>query len=712
MAAERPSTASEQALVEWLAEQISHHSHLYYNEARPEISDAEFDSLWDELKSLSPEHPQLQKVGSDPSPGSIKVEHLFPMLSLDKSNTEDEVIHFVTETTAQGRRFVCQPKLDGSALSLEYRRGRLVRAATRGSGTRGEDVTANARRIPNVPESLGWEGDCHIRGEVVMPLATFTDRYSEVAPNPRNLAAGSLRQKHAEAGKGRAEDLIFLAYGAEFPGGDSRHPDSPEPPAFEFDSESITWLQEIGIEVAGNEVVGGENSQAVIDQIMSVVNRWTENRESADWEIDGIVIKLDRLSKRELLGMTAHHPRWALAWKFPPEEAISILMDVEWQTGRTGNVTPVSKVAPVTVSGVTVESTTLHNKGEVERLGIMLGDRVKVVRRGDVIPKITEVLGTAQESDMSGRKHADGTPFDEPLPLRTAVIIPTHCPRCDSTLVEDGAFIRCMDLNCPSRLERTILYWCRHLEMDGIGEKLAEQLCSTGMVNSLADLYALTLRDIASLDRMAEKSAGNVIDELEASRSMTLSTFLAALGMPRIGPEIANSIAAAIGSLENLLELVRRRDEEPGQDEEGETMKHNEAISHLVAIEGVGETVARLLLEGLSIRMEIVSALREELDISDEVAETNTGPLEGQTFCITGTLSRPRKEIALSIKSMGGKVVSSVSGKLDYLVSGDSAGSKLDKAERLGVKVLNETELSELVKIDPPSVRQSTLGDF
>tara|TARA_B100000686_G_scaffold108318_1_gene115443 strand:+ start:1638 stop:3776 length:2139 start_codon:yes stop_codon:yes gene_type:complete len=712
MAAERPSTASEQALVEWLAEQISHHSHLYYNEARPEISDAEFDSLWDELKSLSPDHPQLQKVGSDPSPGSIKVEHLFPMLSLDKSNTEDEVIHFVAETTAQGRRFVCQPKLDGSALSLEYRRGRLVRAATRGSGTRGEDVTANARRIPNVPESLGWEGDCHIRGEVVMPLATFTDRYSEVAPNPRNLAAGSLRQKHAEAGKGRAEDLIFLAYGAEFPGSDTRHPDSPEPPAFEFDSESITWLQEIGIQVAGNEVVGGGNSQAVIDQIMSVVNRWTENRESADWEIDGIVIKLDRLSKRELLGMTAHHPRWALAWKFPPEEAISILMDVEWQTGRTGNVTPVSKVAPVTVSGVTVESTTLHNKGEVERLGIMLGDRVKVVRRGDVIPKITEVLGTAQESDMSGRKHADGTPFDEPLPLRTAVIIPTHCPRCDSTLVEDGAFIRCMDLNCPSRLERTILYWCRHLEMDGIGEKLAEQLCSTGMVNSLADLYALTLRDIASLDRMAEKSAGNVIDELEASRSMTLSTFLAALGMPRIGPEIANSIAAAIGSLENLLELVRRRDEEPGQDEEGKTMKHNEAISHLVAIEGVGETVARLLLDGLSIRMEIVSALSEELDISDEVAETNTGPLEGQTFCITGTLSRPRKEIALSIKSMGGKVVSSVSGKLDYLVSGDSAGSKLDKAERLGVKVLNETELSELVKIDPPSVRQSTLGDF
>ncbi|MBJ36419.1 MAG: DNA ligase (NAD(+)) LigA [Euryarchaeota archaeon] len=698
MAAERPDSASEQALVEWLAEQISHHSHLYYNEAKPDISDSEFDALWDELKSLSPNHPQLQKVGSDPPPGSTKVEHLFPMLSLDKSNTDDEVTHFVSETTAQGRRFVCQPKLDGSALSLEYRRGRLVRAATRGSGTRGEDVTANARRISNVPESLAWDGDCHIRGEVVMPLAIFHDSYSDVAPNPRNLAAGALRQKHAEAGKGRAEDLMFLAYGAEFPQGDFRHPDSPEPPAFEFDSESITWLQEIGIEVAGNEVVGGSDPQSTTTEIMTVVNRWTENRDGADWEIDGIVIKLDRLSKRTLLGMTAHHPRWALAWKFPPEEAISVLMDVEWQTGRTGNVTPVSKVAPVTVSGVTVESTTLHNKGEVERLGIMLGDRVRVVRRGDVIPKITEVLGAAQDSDLNDRKHADGTPFGEPLPARTVVTIPTHCPRCSSELVEDGAFIRCMDLNCPSRLERTILYWCRHLEMDGIGEKLAEQLCSTGMVTSLADLYTLSMRDIASLDRMAEKSAGNVIDELEASRSMTLSTFLTALGMPRIGPEIANSIATEVGSLDALLELTHGMDDE--------------SISRLVAIEGVGETVANLLLEGLSVRMNIISSLSNELDISDEITETNSGPLEGQTFCITGTLSRPRKEIALSIKSKGGKVVSSVSGKLDYLVAGDSAGSKLDKAERLGVMVLNETELSALTGIDPPAERQSTLGDF
>ncbi|SVA72286.1 uncharacterized protein METZ01_LOCUS125140, partial [marine metagenome] len=703
MVEERPSDGSKDVLVVRLAATLAHHSNLYYNEASPVISDAEFDELWDELSRLDPEHPQLRMVGSDPPPGSIKVEHMFPMLSLDKSNTVDEVAHFVAETTAQSRRFVCQPKLDGSALSLEYRRGRLVRAATRGSGTRGEDVTANVRRIPNIPESLGWDGDCHVRGEVVMPLAIFKESYAEVAPNPRNLAAGSLRQKHAEAGKGRAEDLVFLAYGAEFPTGDSRHPDSPEPPVFEYDSEIISWLQGAGIEVAGNEVVGGSDDDSTSAAIMSVVRSWTEGRDAADWEIDGIVIKLDRLGKRELLGMTAHHPRWALAWKFSPEEATTVLMDVEWQTGRTGNVTPVSRVAPVMVSGVTVENTTLHNKGEVERLEIMVADRVRVVRRGDVIPKIVEVLGPASASDLAGRQHSDGTPFGEDLPQRRAIDIPAECPRCATPLIEDGAFIRCTNLDCPSRLERAVLYWCRHLEMDGIGEKLTEQLCSTGLVRTLADLYKLSHQDISGLERMADRSASNVIDELEASRSMTLSTFIAALGLPRIGPEIASVIATEVGSLETLLELVEKKDEEAGMDADGKPNKYNPAINRLIAIERVGETVARLLLEGLDTRSAIVGELSQELDITEESPKQETGPLQGQSFCITGTLTRPRKEIALSIKAEGGKVVSSVSGKLDYLVAGETAGSKLDKAKRLDVEVLSEADLAEMIGMDPPA---------
>jgi DNA ligase (NAD+) len=716
MVAERPSEGDEQALVEWLAAQIAHHSHLYYNEASPEISDAEFDELWDELSSLSPEHPQLQRVGSDPPPGSVKVEHLFPMLSLKKANTEEEIAHFVAETTAQGRRFVCQPKLDGSALSLEYRRGRLVRAATRGSGTRGEDVTANARRIPNIPETLDWDGDCHVRGEVVMPLVTFREKYAEIAPNPRNLAAGSLRQKHADAGKGRAEDLVFLAYGAEFPAAASRHPDSPEPPAFEYDygtefpaSDMISWLQSIGIGIVGNEVASGADDASTCSAILAVIRNWTGMRESADWEIDGIVVKLDEvahLNKRELLGMSSHHPRWALAWKFPPEEATTVLMDVDWQTGRTGNVTPVSRVAPVTVSGVTVENTTLHNRGEVERLGIQLGDKVRVVRRGDVIPKIIEVLGPAVASDMEGRRHSDGTTFAEPLPERREVSVPTECPRCTTTLVEDGAFIRCTNLDCPSRLERTILYWCRYLEMDGIGEKLVEQMCETGLVSTLADLYKLKREDIEGLERMAEKSASNVIDQLEGSRSMSLSTFIAALGLPRIGPEFATVIAIEVGSLDELLDMVSKMDEDPGAG-----LTYNRSMSRLVAIEGVGETVARLLLEGLATRSKIVAELSQELDITEESPKQEEGHLQGQTFCITGTLSRPRKEVALMIKAEGGKVVSSVSRKLDFLVAGASAGSKLEKANRFEVNILNETQLTEMLD-GPPEQPQRALEEF
>ena len=686
-----------------LADLLSYHSNKYYNEASPEISDSEFDSLRDELESLDPNHPQLSRVGADPPPGSVKIVHEFPMRSLDKANTEEQVLHFVSQTTAKGRRFVCQPKLDGSALSLEYRRGRLVRAATRGNGTRGEDVTANVRRIPNVPDKLAWDGDCHIRGEVVMPLDIFEQKYSDIAPNPRNLAAGSLRQKSIDAGKGRAEDLAFFAYGVEFPSGDSKHPDSPNHPEFKYDSEAISWLSSMGIQVAGNEIVSGSEDHDTSNKIIEITKRWTESRYSEPWEIDGVVIKLDRLDKRDLLGMTAHHPRWALAWKFPPQEAISVLMGVDWQTGRTGNVTPVSRIAPVIVSGVTVENTTLHNKGEVERLGMSIGDKVRVVRRGDVIPKIIEVMGRATQDDLEGRTHSDGSPFNQELPVATEIVVPTKCPRCETTLVVDGAFLKCNNLDCPSRLERTILYWCRKLELDGIGEKLAEQLCSSGLVSSLADLYRLDERkkELLSLDRMAEKSANNILKQLENSKSMTLSTFISALGLPRIGPEIATLICSEVETLDELIDMLSHREE---------------AVERLVKIDRIGEVVANLLLDGISNRKESIIDLHSKIVIVEESKVVSRGMLNGETFCITGTLSRPRKEIALSIKAQGGKVVSSVSGNLDFLVSGDSSGSKMEKATRLGVKIIGEDELDELlgggILADIPIARQSTLGEF
>ena len=692
MIGERPSGGDKQSLVSWLSKQISYYSNLYYNQAISEISDAEFDSLWSELKRLDPQNPQLEMVGSDSIPGSKKVTHLFPMRSLDKATTINEIRHFVSETTVDGKQFVCQPKLDGSALSIEYRRGRLVRAATRGNGTRGEDVTANARRISNIPESINWDGDCHIRGEVIMPLSIFQEKYSSVAPNPRNLAAGCLRQKTKEAGKAKPEDLIFLAYDVKFPDLDSKHPDSPVPPNFNYDSDSNEWLSTNGIQIAGNTVVSADNTEELTQKISSITEYWTEKRDRIEWEIDGVVIKLDLLSKRKSLGMTAHHPRWALAWKFPPEEANTVLMDVDWQVGRTGTVTPVARVAPVTVSGVTVENVTLHNPGEVDRLKIAIGDKVKLVRRGDVIPKIVEVIGKATIGDIEGRIHSDGKQFNENLPKHSPITIPTICPRCNTGLIQDGAFIRCTNMNCPSRMERTILYWARSLELDGVGEKLVQQLCSEGLVKTLPDLYELKVSDISNLERMGIKSATNVITELESSKKMSLSKFLSALGIPGIGPELATSVATKVSSIENLLILVNKTNED--------IEENNSAINLLIEIDGIGEKVASQILDGLAIRMDMVQRLQAHLEIYSELKPLSNGSLAGNTFCITGTLTRSRKEIALLIKSNGGKIVSSVSKNLSYLVAGESAGSKLENANRLEIEVISESQLNEMLEVE------------
>ena len=667
--------------IEALAELIAHHSHLYYNEAAPEIPDAEFDALWDELKALDSEHPQLRRVGAPVPPGSVKVVHRFPMQSLDKATGEDEVAHFVAETTAHGRRFVAQPKLDGSALSLEYRRGRLVRAATRGSGERGEDVTANALRIPNIPDRLSWEGDCHIRGEVVMHLDVFREKYAAIAPNPRNLAAGSLRQKNIEAGKGDATDLTFHAYDVHFVPNEEKHPDSPEALQFDNDSESIAWLRDVGITPAEEVIIEGTEDEDTTEALLAETERWTEARAAASWELDGVVFKLDNLAKRDLLGKTAHHPRWALAWKFPPEEATTVLLDIDWQTGRTGAVTPVSRVAPVVVSGVTVENTTLHNVGEVERLGISIGDKVRIVRRGDVIPKIIESLGPAQTSDLEGRFHADGEPFTGGLPDSTPPQVPNECPECHTELRLDGAFLRCSNLSCPARLTRSILYWCRALEMDGIGEKLVEQLCDTDLVKTIPDLYRLTSDQLQGLERMAEKSATNVMNQLDETRNLALDTFLSALGLPGIGPELATAFAGEICTMDALLTLTE------------------DDLERLVAIEGVGETVVQSLMTGIRDRSQMLEDFSQILTITDvSRTEAPSGPLVGLSFCITGTLSRPRKEIALKIKAAGGKVVSAVSGKLDFLVAGENAGSKLEKATRLDVKVLSEADWEAMLQ--------------
>ena len=649
--------------IQQLAEAVRYHRELYYNHAAPEISDADFDSIWDELKQLDPDNEVLHQVGPEPLPGTLKVEHMFPMMSLDKGTSDEDIVHFVTQSTTGGIQYLAQPKLDGSALSLEYIAGNLHRAATRGSGEKGEDVTLNAKQVANIPTRLNLPVDCHVRGEVVMPLAIFEEKYKHVSPNPRNLCSGALRQKHGD-GKAEASDLIFCAYDVKF---------VKDPPVVTHDSELLYFLKNsIGIEPAPWKIF---SSSAPQKEMIEYTKEWIAKRPSYEFEIDGVVFKLDDLAQRENLGATAHHPRWALAWKFPSQEANSVLLDVDWQTGRTGAVTPVARIAPQMVGGVTVENVTLHNVGEVERLGIRIGDKVTITRRGDVIPKIIENLGPASDLDLQGRTHADGSVFIGEL-ITGEIQIPTDCPACGRTLTMEGAFLRCIALDCDARTTRALTYWCRTLEMDGIGEKLIEALLERGYVTTISDLYKLTHSQIASLERMGDKSATNAIDEIHSSREMALSQFLHALGMPRIGPEVATAIAQHFVSLDEIINWAR----------EGEP-------DSLTSVDGIGDKVAEIFLQGVIERLSLITELISHLEISPEEV-SDLGIFSGQTFCITGSLSQPRKRIQELVKKAGGKIVSSVGPNLNILVAGEKAGSKLSKAESLGIEVWSEEQLN------------------
>ena len=688
---------AEESRIEELSAAIRYHRELYYNHSAPEISDAEFDRMWDELSNLDPDNSILHEVGPEPLPGTVKVEHRFPMRSLDKGTNDDDIIHFVTQSTFGASRFLAQPKLDGSALSLEYVAGNLHRAATRGSGERGEDVTLNAKQVANIPQRLNFPVNCHVRGEVVMPLAVFENKYRDVSPNPRNLCSGALRQKHGD-GKADAADLVFCAYDVKF---------VDDAPPINFDSELLAWLQKAGIEPAPWEVFDSDSPQF---EMIEYTRKWVDKRSNYQFEIDGVVFKIDHLQQRENLGMTAHHPRWALAWKFPPEEATSVLLSVDWQTGRTGNVTPVARIAPQSVGGVTVENTTLHNPGEVSRLGIKIGDKILIVRRGDVIPKIEQGLGRAKPADLENRKHADGTSFNLELPEPSEIIAPMVCPSCDSELVTEGAFLKCYNILCEARTSRSILYWCRALEMDGIGEKLVEQLLDASLITSISGLYELKLEELTSLERMGNKSAENVLAELDRTKVMTLGKFIHALGLPGIGPELASLVASHVKTLAGMFDWLRRAnlivDEQDFGSEFGnknKLNKTNSAIRELCQHDGIGEKVAIQVRDGLELRRDLILKLSEHLVLNEEPVASSDGKFDGMSFCITGTLSQPRKAIQLMVKSAGGKVVGSISAKLDVLIAGENAGSKLAKAQALGITVWSETQLTQALDNNPES---------
>ena len=650
--------------IEQLRSQVRHHLHRYHVLDDPEISDGEFDVLFDRLVALEQAHPQYldpdsptQRVGAQPSSQFGEVAHLVAMLSLDKCTTIDELTdwvarceRFLGDSIAQ---FGCEPKIDGVAVSLLYEGGRLVRGATRGDGERGEDITANVRTIESIP--LRLEGDVpetlEVRGEIYMPLDGF-HAYNERARttgekpviNPRNGAAGSLRQLDPKVTAARPLSMFCYSMGTssdEFQ--PTRHSDVLE--AFG------AW----GCRV--NERFRVLSSVAEIEDYVQAL---LTEREQLGYEIDGVVIKVNDFSLQRRLGNVTRKPRWAIAYKYPAEEATTVLQDVEFQVGRTGAITPVAKLDPVFVGGVTVSNATLHNMDEIERLDLRIGDTVMVRRAGDVIPQVVKVVESKRP------------------PNARAVGLPTQCPVCATTIErpEDEVVARCpAGLECPAQRKEGIRHFASRLAMDieGLGDKLVDQLVELGLVATPADLYALDQSQIESLDRMGPKSAENLVAALGTSKDTTFARFIYALGIREVGETTAATLAMRFGTLQPLM------------DADLETLQEVDDVGPIVA-----GKVRRFFDDPANREMAqaLVSA-----GLQWEVAERRVDtPCTGETWVITGTLeAMGRNEAKARLVELGAKVAGSVSKKTSRVVAGPGAGSKLTKAQELEIPILDES---------------------
>ncbi|MFO7305314.1 MAG: NAD-dependent DNA ligase LigA [Gammaproteobacteria bacterium] len=662
-----------------LRRQIEHHNYRYYVLDDPEISDAEYDRLMQELKALETQFPELitpdsptQRVGAAPVSGLEEVVHKVPMLSLDNAFTDEDVIAFdrrVRERleTDADIEYAAEPKIDGVAVSLRYEKGRLVLAATRGDGLRGENVTHNVRTIKAVPIELRGKAPevLEVRGEVFMPIAGFKAlneralaRGERTFANPRNAAAGSLRQLDPRLAATRPFDVFFYGLG-EVQGW-------TVPPRH---SDALEQLREWGLKISPLvRVVMG--AQGCLEYYREIAAR----RESLPYEIDGVVYKVNRFVLQRELGYVARAPRWAIAHKFPAHEEHTIVRDVEFQVGRTGALTPVARLEPVFVGGVTVSNATLHNMDEVRRKDIRIGDTVVVRRAGDVIPEVVKVI------------------LDRRPPNARIVELPAHCPVCgaDVEREEGEAIARCTGgLFCPAQRKESLRHFAsrRALDIDGLGTKIIDQLVDRGLVRNPADLYALTVEQLASLERMGEKSAAKLVAALERSKNTTLPRFLYALGIRDVGEATAAALAEHFGTLEALEEAT---------------------IEQIQETPDVGPVVAahvRHFFDQVHNR-EVIRALRAHgvrwPDMQRRSA-AQEGPLSGKTFVLTGTLdSMSRDEASKRIVALGGKVSSSVSKKTSYVIVGADPGSKLKKAQELGVEILDEAAFLALLKSAAP----------
>ncbi|HXB75546.1 MAG TPA: NAD-dependent DNA ligase LigA [Candidatus Acidoferrales bacterium] len=652
--------------IERLREELRRHEHQYYVLDAPEITDAEYDELMRKLKAAEAEHPELvtpesptQRVGGRPREGFIKVQHSSPMLSLDNALNEGELREFdrrVKELLEGPEyRYVAELKMDGLSMAAHYRGGGYTHAITRGDGVVGEDVTENARTIRSLPLRVTGALDAfEVRGEVVMNRRSFEQLNAERDErglsrfaNPRNAAAGSLRllEPHLTA----ARRLEFYTYFLLVDG----------QPAFPSQEASLQELQRLGFKINPNTRICRS-----VDEVLAFCAEWEARRGDLPYEIDGVVVKVDAIGQQRQLGSTAKAPRWAIAYKYPARQATTSVEAIEVQVGRTGALTPVAHLKPVEVGGVTVARATLHNEDEIERLGLQIGDEVVIERSGDVIPKVVRV-----SSQGSYRKTWQ---------------MPAECPVCGSKVVrEEGeAARRCINLNCPARLKESILHFASRgvMNIDGMGDALVEQLVDRGIVKDVADLYGLKIDDLTKLERMGVKSAGNVIRNIADSRKYALPRVLTALGIRFVGERTAVFLAEGFGSLDAIAAagpLQLQQAEEVGP-------KVAESIVQFFREPRNAELVGRLRAAGLQ--------------FTYQSARPKGGPLTGKVFVLTGTLaSMSRDEAKTMIESFGGKVSGAVSKKTSFVLAGDDAGSKLEKARELGVKVLTEEQFRAML---------------
>ena len=661
---------SLQQQIDTLRQDLRRYEYEYHVLDNPTIPDAEYDRLFHQLKALEAEHPELitadsptQRVGAKPLSGFAQIRHEIPMLSLDNAFSDEEFYAFVKRIEDRLIRlpdpltFCCEPKLDGLAVSILYVNGVLTQAATRGDGTTGEDITANIRTIRNIPLQLLMDNPparLEVRGEVFMPHAGFErlnqqalEKGEKTFANPRNAAAGSLRQLDPKITSKRP--LVLNAYGIGIAEG-------VDLPNTHYDR--LQWLKSIGIPV-NPEIRLCNGTNEVLDFYRDIQNK----RSSLGYDIDGTVLKINDIALQEKLGFISKAPRWAIAYKFPAQEELTRLNDVEFQVGRTGAITPVAKLEPVFVAGVTVSNATLHNGDEIERLDIAIGDTVVIRRAGDVIPQIIGVL--------HDRRPADARP----------IIFPKTCPVCDSAIVriEGEAVARCTGgLFCAAQRKEALKHFVsrKAMDIDGVGGKLIEQLVDRELIHTPADLFKLDLTTLTRLERMGAKSAENALVSLEKAKNTTLARFIFALGIREVGEATALNLANHFKTLEAL---------------------QNADLEALQQVPDVGEVVANRILafwheaHNVAVVNDLIAqGVHWETVETKEVTENR---FKGKTVVLTGTLTQMgRNEAKALLQDMGAKVSGSVSAKTDFVIAGDAAGSKLTKAQELGVTVLTEEE--------------------